>query len=99
LIHVLCRPERVEALTAILFAETSTLGVRQQLITRQALARTSREVETPYGIVRVKIARWGEGQTKAAPEYEDCRRLAAQYNVPLREIYRAAEAASAGLSG
>jgi uncharacterized protein (DUF111 family) len=56
-------------------------------------------VETPYGIVRVKIARWGEGQTKAAPEYEDCRRLAAQYNVPLREIYRAAEAASAGLSG
>jgi hypothetical protein len=98
LIHTLCRPDRVETLTAILFAETSTLGIRQQFITRQALARISREVETPYGPVRVKIARWAEGQSKAAPEYEDCRRLAAEHNVPLREVYRAAEAASAGLS-
>jgi uncharacterized protein (TIGR00299 family) protein len=93
LIHVLCRPGQVEPLTTILFAETSTLGVRQQFVTRRALARTIQKVETPYGPVRVKVAQWGEGQTKAAPEYEDCRRLAEQHGVPLREVYRTAEAA------
>jgi uncharacterized protein (TIGR00299 family) protein len=92
-IHVLCRPGQVEPLTTILFAETSTLGVRQQFVTRRALARTIQKVETPYGPVRVKVAQWGEGQTKAAPEYEDCRRLAEQHGIPLREVYRAAEAA------
>jgi len=91
LIHVLCRPGQVEPLTTILFAETSTLGVRQQFVTRRALARTVQKVETPYGPVRVKVAQWGEGQTKAAPEYEDCRRLAELHQVPLREVYRAAE--------
>ena len=95
LIHVLCRPNDVEALTLILFAETSTLGIRQHFVTRHALARTIQEVETLYGSVRVKIAQWGEGQTKAAPEYEDCRRLAELHNVPLREIYQATEMALA----
>ena len=93
LIQVLCRPTDVEALTRILFAETSTLGLREHFVTRHALARTIQELETPYGAVRVKIAEWGEGETKAAPDYEDCRRLAELNHVPLREIYRAAEIA------
>jgi uncharacterized protein (DUF111 family) len=79
---------------AILFAETSTLGVRQQLVTRHCLARTTHTVETPYGSVRVKVASLGDGQVKAAPEYEDCRRLAKASGVPLREVYRAAEEAA-----
>ncbi len=82
---------------AILFAETSTLGVRQQWVTRHCLARTTHTVETPYGPVRVKVARWGDGQVKAAPEYEDCRRLAEASGTPLREVYRAAEVAAEGL--
>jgi hypothetical protein len=94
LLRVLCRPEQADALMAILFAETSSLGVRQQSILRYCLARSSQTVETPYGPVRVKVAAWGEGQVKAAPEYEDCRRLAESNGVPLREIYRAAEQAA-----
>ncbi len=94
LLCVLCRPANVDATTSILFAETSTLGVRQQLVTRYCLDRTIRRVETPYGPVRVKAARWGDGQVKAAPEYDDCRRLAEASGVPLREVYRAAEAAA-----
>jgi hypothetical protein len=94
LLRVLCRPGDADALMAILFAETSTLGVRQQLVTRHCLARSSHTVETPYGPVRVKVARWGEGQAKAAPEYDDCRRLAEATGVPLREVYRAAERAA-----
>jgi uncharacterized protein (TIGR00299 family) protein len=94
-VHVLCRPGDADALEAILFAETSTLGVRQQLVGRHALARSSQRVHTPYGPVRVKVASWAAGQAKASPEYEDCRRLAVKHGVPLREIYRAAEAALA----
>jgi uncharacterized protein (TIGR00299 family) protein len=94
LLRLICQPDGVDELMAILFAETSTLGVRQQLVTRHCLAREIHTVETPYGAVRVKVARWGEGQVKAAPEYDDCRRLAESNGVPLREVYRAAERAT-----
>lgn len=98
LLCVLCRPEAVEALTALVFAETSTLGVRQHSVLRRCLARSSHTVETPFGPVRVKVAQLGPGQAKAAPEYEDCRRLAAASGVPLREVYRAAERAATSLT-
>ncbi len=95
ILHALCRPAQSDALTGILYAETSTLGVRQQTLIRQALPRWSETVETPFGPVRVKYARWGQGQVKFAPEYEDCRRLAAEQGLPLREVYLAAETAAA----
>jgi len=94
LLRVLCRPDDADRLMSILFAETSTLGVRQQFVTRHCLGRTVHTVETPYGPVRVKVASWGKDQVKAAPEYEDCRRLAEASAVPLREVYRAAERAA-----
>lgn len=90
LLHVLCRPAQVNKLMAILFAETSTLGVRQQTVLRHCLARSSQTVQTPYGPVRVKVASWAKSHSKAAPEYEDCRRLAEINDVPLREVYLAA---------
>ncbi len=93
LLRVLCQPGDADALMAILLAETSTLGVRQQVVTRHCLARTARTVETPYGPVRVKVAELGEDRVKTAPEYGDCRRLAETSGVPLREVYRAAEVA------
>jgi len=94
LLRVLCRPDDVPAMTAILFAETTTLGVREQRVQRHALRRESRTVTTPYGEVRVKVATLGDGAAKSAPEYEDCRRLAAEHGIPLREVYRAAEHAA-----
>jgi len=96
MVHVLCSMEHVEAAKAILFAETTTLGVRQTEVTRHALSRSVETVETPYGAVRVKVARWGQGETKSAPEYEDCRLLAEKHDVPLREIYRAVERSQQG---
>jgi uncharacterized protein (TIGR00299 family) protein len=94
LLRLICRPHDADELMAILFAETSTLGIRQQWVTRRCLAREMHTVETPYGAVRVKVARWDKGQVKAAPEYDDCRRLAGSSGVPLREVYRAAERAA-----
>jgi len=94
LLRLLCRPHDADILMAILFAETTTLGVRQESVTRHCLARAIHTVETPYGPVRVKVATWGDGWVKSAPEYEDCRRLAESSGVPLREVYGAAEMAA-----
>ena len=90
LLRVLCRPDDVQAMTAILFKETSTLGVREQSVARHALPRVIEHVDTPYGPVHVKVAELPDGTTKRAPEYEDCRRLAEEHSVPLREVYRTA---------
>jgi len=92
-VSVLCRPGDTTRLRDLLFAETTTLGVRTQCVARHCLSRTSESVETPYGPVRVKVARWGEDSLKAAPEYEDCRAAAQAHGVPLRDVYGAALAA------
>lgn len=88
---VLCRPSQAAELEAILFAETSTLGVRRALVERHALERSFQTVETPYGPVQVKIAHLADGRTRPAPEYEDCKKLAQEMGVPLWEVFRAAQ--------
>ena len=90
LLRVLCRPDDVTAMTEILFRETSTLGIREQTVDRHALSRRVDPVPTPYGEVHVKVATLPDGSFKHAPEYEDCRHLAEQHAVPLREIYQVA---------
>ncbi len=92
LLRVLCRPDDVKSMTEILFLETSTLGIREHQVDRHALPRTMQTVETAYGAVKVKVAELGNGKVKSAPEYEDCRRLAEQHSVPIREVYQAAQA-------
>jgi pyridinium-3,5-bisthiocarboxylic acid mononucleotide nickel chelatase len=90
LLSVLSRPGDVASLQEILFNETSTLGIRQQFVNRIALPREVQSVETPYGPVRLKIARLSSGQLKIAPEYDDCRKLAEQHQLPLMDIYHLA---------
>ncbi len=96
LVSVLSDVGRRDALSTILFAETSTLGVRVSEVTRLRVERETREIETRYGRVRVKIGRSPDGSRNLAPEYEDCRRLAAASGVPLKTVYQ--EALRAALS-
>jgi len=81
LLRIVARPEDRETMAQIVFAETTTLGLRISGAERRVQARLSIEVETRYGKVRIKAA--GDS---FAPEYEDCRRLALASGVPLREI-------------
>lgn len=90
-LSVLCRPDDASRLRGLLFAETTTLGVRTVEVSRHCLPRDIRAVQTPYGEIRVKVARWEDGE-KAAPEYEDCRRAAEAHGVPLLRVYQAAMA-------
>ena len=90
-LSVLCQPDRAEDLLTIILQETTTLGVRFQAIERKALLRSTHTVDTPYGPVRIKVARLPGGGSKYSPEYEDCRALALAQGVPLREVLQAAE--------
>jgi uncharacterized protein (DUF111 family) len=96
-LSVACPPAQAEVLAALIFAETTTIGLRRQEVQRWAFARERVEVETLYGTVGVKVARLGGKVMTASPEYEDCRRLALESGVPLKEVYTAAEAALRGL--
>jgi uncharacterized protein (TIGR00299 family) protein len=90
LLTVLCRPEDASKLTRLLFTETTTLGVRRREEKRQALARTWVTVETRWGTVRMKVASMNGTVTNYAPEYEDCRRIAAENHVPLKTVMQEA---------
>jgi uncharacterized protein (TIGR00299 family) protein len=84
---VLCRPDLVPALQELLFRETTTIGLRWRLEKKAALAREFVAVETPWGKVSIKIARLPNGAiANAAPEYEDCRKIAAGAAVPLKQV-------------
>ena len=82
LLRVVAQPQDREALAQIIFAETSTLGMRVHTAERHVQARSFVEVETPHGKVRIKVA----GDGSYAPEYEDCRRLAVSSGTALKQI-------------
>lgn len=81
LIQVIAAPEKREELAAILFRETTTLGLRFHAAERLVQARQWTQVETPHGKLRIKT-----GENGFAPEYEDARRLAAESGLPLKQI-------------
>lgn len=93
-LSVLCEPEKLPEIERTLFAETTTLGFRYTEWKRTCLAREWREVETPFGTVRIKLGRWAGRLQTATPEYGDCLRLAREKNVPLKNVHAAASAAA-----
>ncbi len=84
---------KLDTALGVLFSETTTIGVRMHPVERRKLEREERTVETAYGPVTVKIARWEKQVMNAAPEYRDCLRLAEEKGVPLKEVWQAAMAA------
>ncbi len=94
---VLCKPEDADKLTQLIFSETTTLGVRRRDEARATLARRWEKVRTEWGEVRIKIASMNGTVTNYAPEYEDCRSIAAEHHVPLKTVMQ--EAARIYLGG
>lgn len=90
LLSVLCRPQDADQLTRLIFTETTTLGVRRRNEQRQTLGRTWVTVRTPWGEVRMKVASLNGAVTNYVPEYEDCRRIAAERRVPLKKVMQEA---------
>jgi uncharacterized protein (DUF111 family) len=93
LLNVLCPPDRINPCEALIFAETSTLGIRRSFQERHILERKMEQVTTPYGPVRIKVAWQGEDAahpTNIQPEYEDCASIARQYQLPWKHIHQTA---------
>jgi pyridinium-3,5-bisthiocarboxylic acid mononucleotide nickel chelatase len=86
LVTVLCQPADEHKFQEMLFLETTTLGVRSHSLERRILPREWEKVSTRFGDVRVKVARLNGIVRQASPEFDDCRKLAEEKNVPLVEI-------------
>lgn len=85
LLSVLCKPEEKEAFVRLLFRHTTTLGIRENILSRYTLTRRTETLQTPYGPVRQKIAE-GYGITRSKYEYEDLSRIAREHDLALDEI-------------
>ena len=90
LLTVLCKPQDTNALMSLIFAETTTFGARTYRAQRRALPRELVKVTTSFGDVRVKLSRVNGRILHVAPEYDDCRKLAVEKNVPLQRVIREA---------
>jgi pyridinium-3,5-bisthiocarboxylic acid mononucleotide nickel chelatase len=93
LLQVLAPPYTVDAISRIIFQETTTIGIRRHNATRTILNREFVEVETEWGKVKVKVSRLAGEIVNFTPEYEDCARLARERSVPLKKVQAAAVAA------
>lgn len=90
-LSVLCEQNDRDAVLSAILRETTTLGVRVQTLERASLSREFGTAATPFGSVRVKIARWDEtGLKRAHPEWDDVKRVAREAGVSAREVFEAA---------
>ena len=90
LLTVLCVQADADRFSELLLRETSAFGVRRYAAERRKLQRELVTVPTPHGSVTVKVGRLDGKVLQAAPEFEPCKKLAAQAGVPLKEVYEAA---------
>jgi uncharacterized protein (TIGR00299 family) protein len=95
MLSVLCEPTVADVLEAILFRETTTLGVRRLQVERHKLSREKKSVDTRFGQIDGVLARLEDGTSRFSPEYESCRLAAERHRVALREVYEMAQRAAA----
>ncbi len=90
---VLADTAKLEPVLRVMFADTTTLGIRIQEVSRRLLSREIVELSTKFGPVRIKVASAprGGGRPKSRPEYRDCKRLAEETGLPLQTIMREVE--------
>jgi len=87
---VLIQPILREKMIDLIFRGSTTFGIREYPVFRTKLARRFESVDTPYGLVKVKIGTWHGSDITRSPEISDCQRIAREHNVPVRVVYDAA---------
>jgi uncharacterized protein (TIGR00299 family) protein len=91
LLSVLTDKAKTDVVLDTIFRETTSIGVRIQEVGRKKLSREIREVETVYGLIRIKISKRGDEVLTITPEYEDCRRIAEEKQIPLKQVMEEAK--------
>jgi pyridinium-3,5-bisthiocarboxylic acid mononucleotide nickel chelatase len=90
LVEVLCVAETAASLRTVLLVQTTTLGVRETVVTRYSLPREIQTVKTRYGEIRVKVAHLPDGSSKGSPEHDDCVARAEEHGVAVGDVWLAA---------
>jgi hypothetical protein len=85
---ILCKEADSEKLIKIIMKETTTIGLRFYEVKRRVLQREIKLIDTEFGKVRVKFSRLGDEILKATPEYEDCKKIAKKFDIPLIEVMK-----------
>jgi uncharacterized protein (TIGR00299 family) protein len=91
MLSVIAPPEKGELLAQLILRESGTLGVRMQQVQRRKAQRSQQRIETPFGSMLVKVKRLGNRVLSAAPEYEECERIARAQHIPLETVYKVAQ--------
>jgi len=91
MLSIICSPEAADVLAMLLLRETATLGVRIQQMQRLKARRSFQQIDTPFGPMLIKIKYLGKRIVSAAPEYEECQRIANERGIPLSEVYDVAQ--------
>jgi uncharacterized protein (TIGR00299 family) protein len=97
LLTVICSCEKLPSMMAFLLTETTTLGLRWHEEERERADREILPLETRYGRIRFKLARWEGKGVNLSPEYEDCKRLALKKRVPLKDVFEEAKKVAMGV--
>ncbi len=86
-LNVICEAEKAESLKGIIFTESTSLGIRTFPFRKDTLVRKFEKINTVYGEVTVKRSFYNENEVSCKPEYDDCRRIASENGIPLKEVY------------
>ncbi|MFW5799329.1 MAG: nickel insertion protein [Spirochaetota bacterium] len=86
ILSTLCKRDKKEALQEVLFTETSSIGIREHYLSRVKLRRELVYINTQYGKVRLKLAFLGDKLIKKKPEYDDCRKISIENNIPVKAV-------------
>jgi len=90
-LNILCNEEDLQRALEVIFTETSTLGVRIGEVKRIKLERKVYNIETKFGKIRVKVGQIEKEVKNVAPEYEDCKKIAKECQIPLKMVYEEAK--------
>lgn len=94
LLTTICTPERIGEFSDFLLKETTTIGLRWRIDNRVKAHRSIKEVQTEYGPVKIKVAEVNGSTINTTPEYEDCKRLALEKKIPLKQVMELAKSAA-----
>ena len=90
LLSIIAERGKLDSVLGVIFKETTTLGVRILPVERRKLSRSSRDVQTSLGVVKAKVV-VNEGKERLVPEFEECKRIAQEKNLPLKDVYKIIE--------
>jgi uncharacterized protein (TIGR00299 family) protein len=87
ILHVICEKESEDSVKKIIFTESTSLGIRVFPFKKETLSREFETIKTEFGQVRIKRSFYDGAEVSVKPEYDDCKEIASEKNIPIKEVY------------